>query len=71
MIKTNFYLTALFSRRKYLILINKYWILRSFVITLLFLLIISYWFHLSVSHEMNPNESVTIIMDNPISGCRI
>jgi hypothetical protein len=36
-----------------------------------FLLIISYWSHFYVPHELNSNESVTIIMANTISGSEI
>jgi len=45
--------------------------MRSFFIALLFLLIISYWAHIFVTHELDPNNLVTIIIDNKFIGSGI
>jgi hypothetical protein len=40
--------------------------MRSFLIALLFLLMVSYWAHLFVPHEFDSNDVVTVIIDNKI-----
>jgi hypothetical protein len=41
--------------------------MKSFFIALLVLLSVSYWSHLLVSRETDPNEPATVIMDNTIT----
>ena len=44
--------------------------MRSFFIALIFLLMVSYWAHLFVTRELDPNDLVTVVIENkpPVNG---